>query len=157
MIRRIDRGLVAAVSAEAKQSARGRKNHNFHPGDEYPAHRLLNAVEPGSYITPHRHLDPNKDETMVCVAGRMGVLSFDEAGKVVEIITLAPGAETFGVDIPHGVYHTVLALEPGTVFVEAKSGPYLPLTEAEFAPWAPAEGSAGVKDFYRRLRALFPA
>ncbi len=156
MIRQIGRGLLIDLIAQAKQSARGRKNHNFHPGDEYPAHRLLNAVEPGSYITPHRHLDPNKDETMICVAGRMGVLSFDDAGKVVQIITLAPGEETFGVDIPHGVFHTVLALESGTVFVEAKSGPYRPLTEAEIAPWAPAERSPEARKFYQRLRALFP-
>jgi hypothetical protein len=34
----------------------------------------------------------------------------------------------------------VFALEPGTVFLEAKAGPYLPLSADEKAPWAPVEG-----------------
>ena len=48
-----------------------------------------------------------------------------------------------------------LALEPGTVFFEAKAGPYLPLAAEEKAPWAPAEGDPGVADYYAGLVALF--
>lgn len=155
MIRRIHRGLLTDLIAEAKQSARGRKNRNFHPTDDYPAHRLLNAVEPGSYIVPHRHLDPYKDETMICLSGRMGVLSFDEVGKVVEIVELSPGADNFGVDIPHGVFHTVLALESGTVFLEAKAGPYLPLQAPEMAAWAPREGDPAAGPQWMAWRRLF--
>jgi hypothetical protein len=47
-----------------------------------------------------------------------------------------------GVDIPHGTWHTLVALASGTVFFEAKAGPYVALSEAERAPWAPAEGSS---------------
>ncbi len=57
MIRFIDRALLDELSAEAKASPRLRKNRNFHPGDDYPAHRLLNAAEPETYIAPHCHLN----------------------------------------------------------------------------------------------------
>lgn len=141
MIQLIDAALLEAVSAEARQSPRGRKNRNFHRDDRQPAHRLLNAIEPGSYIMPHRHLDPDKDETMVVLRGTLGLLTFDDAGTLVDAVKMR-GFESgapVGVDMPYGTWHTVFALEPGTVFLEAKAGPYLPLAEAEKAPWALAE------------------
>lgn len=143
MIRLIDDALLDEVSAEARQSPRGRKNRNFHNNDAQPGHRLLNAIEPGSYIMPHRHLDPNKDETMVVLRGSLGLVTFDDQGMIVDALSIGDGGAAIGMDIPHGTWHTVFALEPGTVFLEAKAGPYLPLTADEKAPWAPAEGDSG--------------
>jgi hypothetical protein len=34
-----------------------------------------------------------------------------------------------------------VALEPRSVLFETKKGPYLPIDESDFAPWAPLEGS----------------
>lgn len=151
----IDQALLDSVSGEASRSPRQRKNRNFHADDAAPAHRLLNAIEPGSYLMPHRHLDANKDETMIVLRGRLGVVFFDELGQVQQTTVLAPMGPICGVDIPHGVYHTVLALDPGTVMVEAKGGPYLPLTEAERAPWAPAEGAPQAAAYALSLRERF--
>lgn len=154
MIRLIDDALLDDVSAEARASPRGRKNRNFHTDDAQPGHRLLNAMEPGSYIMPHRHLDPNKDETMVVLRGSLGLVTFDDAGAVVQTVKVSHDGTPMGMDIPHGTWHTVFALEPGTVFLEAKAGPYLPLTAAEKAPWAPAEGDPGAAAYLAGLRAL---
>ena len=151
----IDQALLDSVSLEASRSPRQRKNRNFHADDAAPAHRLLNAIEPGSYLMPHRHLDANKDETMIVLRGRLGVVFFDELSQVQQTAVLAPMGPICGVDIPHGVYHTVLALDPGTVMLEAKGGPYLPLAEAERAPWAPAEGAPEVAAYARSLRERF--
>lgn len=157
MITLIDTALIDAVSAEARAAPRGRKNRNFHPRDDYPGHRLLNAIEPGSYIAPHRHLDPTKDETMVVLRGALGLVAFDDAGAVALAQKVCAGgtADVLGIDIPHGTWHTVFALEPGTVFLEAKSGPYLPLTDAERAPWAPAENAPDAPAYLAGLRRLF--
>ncbi len=151
----IDQGLLDSVSGEARHSPRQRKNRNFHADDAAPAHRLLNAIEPGSYLMPHRHLDANKDETMLVLRGRLGVIFFDELGEVQQSAVLAPDGPVCGVDIPHGVYHTIVALDPGTVMFEAKAGPYLPLDEAERAPWAPAEGAAEAAAYARSLSERF--
>jgi hypothetical protein len=78
MITLIDDALLDAVCAEAAASPRRRKNRNFHPRDDHPGHRLLNAMQPDSYIPPHRHLDPNKDETFVVLRGSIGVVIFDD-------------------------------------------------------------------------------
>ncbi len=154
MIRLIDNALLDAVSAEARTSPRGRKNRNFHADDAQPGHRLLNAIEPGSYIMPHRHLDPNKGETMVVLRGALGLVTFDDAGAVTQTAKVSHGGTPMGIDIGHGTWHTVFALAPGTVFLEAKAGPYLPLTAEEKAPWAPAEGDPTAPAFLARLQAL---
>ncbi|WP_298438839.1 WbuC family cupin fold metalloprotein [Geobacter sp.] len=147
--------LLDEVSAQAAAAPRRRKNHNLHPSDDFCCHRLLNAIEPGSYIQPHRHLDPLKDESMVVLRGLLGVVSFDGEGNVTGTRVLRPGGEAVAVDIPHGEFHTVLGLAAGTVFFEAKAGPYLPLTAAEKAPWAPAEGDEAAPAYLDSLAALF--
>lgn len=154
-IRLIDAALLEAVAEAAKAAPRGRKNYNFHPNDGFPAHRLLNAVEPWSYIPPHRHASPEKGETMVVLRGKLGLVELDEDGAVLRATVLASGGETIGCDIPHGTFHTVLALEPGTVFLEAKAGPYQALGEHEIAAWAPREGAPEVPAYMAGLRALF--
>lgn len=154
MMRLIDNALLTEVIGEARNSPRGRRNRNFHHDDAQPANRLLNAIEPGSYVAPHRHLDPNKDETMVVLRGRLALVEFDAAGAATRALALGPGLDAIGVDIAHGTWHTVFALEPGTVFLEAKAGPYLPLTDEERAPWAPVEGDRQAGDYLSRLQAL---
>lgn len=156
MITLIDERLLDELCAAAAASPRRRKNHNFHPTDDHPAHRLLNAMQPGSYIAPHRHLDPNKDETFVVLRGLLGLLVFDDAGNVAKAVKVGAGGTggaAIGVDIPHGTWHTAIALLPDTVFLEAKSGPYLPFTAAERAPWAPAENSVEATAYLANLAA----
>ena len=155
MIALIDAALLDAVTAEAKASPRLRKNRNFHRADDEPAHRLLNAIEPGSYLMPHRHLEVHKDETFVVLRGRLGLVLFDDAGTVVQTAVVGPGAQALGVDIPRGTWHSAVALESGTVFLEAKAGPYRPLTAEERAAWAPAEGDPEAPGYLRRLCGLF--
>ncbi len=156
MVTLIDQALLDEVCAEAAASPRRRKNRNFHLLDDHPAHRLLNAMQPDSYIPPHRHLDPHKDETFVVLRGLLGLILFDDAGNVVRAARVGAGGEALGVDIPHGAWHTAVALEPDTVFLEAKAGPYRPLTDAERAPWAPGENSPDAAAYLETLRTRLP-
>jgi cupin fold WbuC family metalloprotein len=151
----IDRDFLERVSSQAKASPRRRRNHNFHASESDTCNRLLNAIEPDSYIQPHCHHDTAKDETLIVVRGRLGVIFFDERGAVSATAMLAPASESVGVNIPHGMYHTLVALEPGSVFFEAKAGPYAPLTPREKAPWAPAEGEPDASSYLADLKRLF--
>jgi len=138
----VDREALDRLSEEAKGRPRRRKNLDFHGDLEEPCHRLLNAVEPGSFVRPHRYLGANKDETLVAVRGRVALVTFDEAGEVTGIAELAPEGPAFAVNVPRGELHVLVALEPGSVVFEAKAGPYRPLTAEEVPAWAPEEGSA---------------
>lgn len=151
----IDSGLLDRVSEAARTSPRLRKNHNFHAHESDVSNRLLNAVEPGSYVVPHRHLDPNKDETFVVLRGRFGLVLFDDAGNVTHKVVLDEAGPVFGVTIPHGTFHGIVSLAPGSVFFESKAGPYAVLTPDERAAWAPAENDPAADIYRRRLEALF--
>ena len=153
----IDRKLLDRLSTQAGENPRLRKNWNIHESDDFCCHRLLNAIEPGSYIRPHRHLDPTKNETFLIVRGRLGVILFDEKGVVTETVLLAAGGETCGVDVLLGLYHSAVSLAPGTVFFEAKAGPYRPLLPEEQVAWAPVDGSAETVAYLASLKGLFGA
>jgi cupin fold WbuC family metalloprotein len=155
MITLIDDTLLDEVCAEAAASPRRRKNRNFHPTDSHPGHRLLNALMADTYIPPHRHLDPNKDETYIVLRGLLGLLEFDDAGAVTRTLKVGAHGTAIGVDVAHGTWHTAVALQDNTVFLEAKAGPYLPLTAEEKAPWAPPENAPGAAAYLEGLKALF--
>ena len=152
---RIDVALLEAASRQAAESPRLRKNHNFHASDDHPCNRLLNAIEPGSYVRPHCHIDASKDETILVLRGRVGVLEFDAAGEVSGSAVLEPAGQTMGINVPHGTFHSLLALAPGTVFFEAKAGPYAALLPAERPDWAPEEGSAEAARYLEWMHSHF--
>ncbi|WP_243369845.1 WbuC family cupin fold metalloprotein [Geotalea sp. SG265] len=149
----IDKILLDDLTEQARANPRLRKNHNLHPSDDFCCHRLLNAIEPHSYIRPHRHLDPVKDESFVIVRGRLGILTFGDDGTVLQATVLSAESGAIIADIPHGVFHTAVSLEPGTIFFEAKAGPYRQLTEAEIAPWAPEDGTPRAENYLAELMA----
>ena len=154
-VRLISQEILDTVTREATTTSRLRKNLNFHRHDESSCHRLLNAIEPNSYIPPHRHLGPEKDESIILLRGCLGVVFFDEGGNVSETAILTPGGVAVGVNIPHGEFHTFVSLESGTVFFESKAGPYRPLTAEERAPWAPGEGSDESDAYLAELRKIW--
>lgn len=142
---------LADLSARAAASPRLRANWNLHPTLEDPIQRLMNALEPGTYVRPHRH-EGDRWELFLALVGRAVVLSFDEAGRVSDRAEISSGGPSRGVEIPCGTWHTVAALDPGTVVFEVKPGPYLPPGENDFAAWAPPEGDAAcaaVESWYR--------
>ncbi|MGE5242590.1 MAG: WbuC family cupin fold metalloprotein [Bacteroidota bacterium] len=154
-IQLINQDLLDQVSAQAQASPRRRKNYNFHVSEIDVCNRLLNAIEPDSYIQPHCHYDAEKDESLVIVRGRVGVVFFDAHGAITSQAVLEPGGAAVGVNIAHGVFHTLVGLAPGSVFFEAKAGPYAPLTAREKASWAPAEGDPQAAAFLARMKQLF--
>ena len=54
--------LLDEVSSEAQESSRLRMNYNFHDTLDAPVQRMLNALEPGTYLPPHRHANPDREE-----------------------------------------------------------------------------------------------
>ena len=153
----ITREFLGKISSQAEQSPRLRKNYNFHRSDRDLCHRLLNAMEPESYIQPHRHLDINKDESLLVLRGKFGVIIFDDRGGIAEKAILDPSGDVIMTNIPRGIFHTLVCLEKGGVFFESKTGPFAPLTADEKAPWAPGEADQSAKDWLGNLKSNFPA
>lgn len=138
-----DDRMLDELTAQARVSPRRRANHNVHADLDEAVQRLFIAIEPGSYVRPHRHPEPGKWEFFLVLRGRMAALLFDRQGKVLQRQELSPGGLVHGFEIPPDTWHCVVALAPGSVFFEVKQGPYTPLKDKDFAPWAPAEGEPG--------------
>jgi cupin fold WbuC family metalloprotein len=150
----LDQTLITDLLSEAAASPRLRKNRNFHPADDALCHRLANALQPGTYVHPHRHMNENKAETMIMLAGELGVLIFDEAGQVLAKHRLIAGGEVFGINIEPKTFHAVVALTP-CVFFEAKAGPYIPVAPEELASWAPSAGDADSEKYLAWMAVQF--
>lgn len=151
----IDTAMLDGLSLEAAASPRLRMNRNFHTSADYPCHRLIIALEPGSYIPPHCHGNPAKDETILMLRGRIGVLLFDSEGQVTEARILDPAQGCLGLTIPHGTFHSFVALEPGSVLFESKAGPYAAPEGLERPSWAPLEQAPEAPAYLEKLRAHF--
>jgi cupin fold WbuC family metalloprotein len=148
-IQLLDRALIDSLIERALRSPRLRTNHNFHASAAENPHRFLNVMARGTYIAPHRHLNPPKSESFLVLEGRLAFFEFDDSGAIVSRRVL--GGETLGIDVQPGVWHTIAVLSPHAVCFEVKPGPYAPADDKEFAPWAPREGDPGVPEYQKKL------
>ncbi|PTL76699.1 WbuC family cupin fold metalloprotein [Vitiosangium sp. GDMCC 1.1324] len=151
----LSRSLVEEVAEASRTSPRRRITLPLHKSESEPLHRMLNVIQPDSYVRPHRHLEPPKPEAWVVLRGALAFFTFEEDGRVRDCLSLEAGGEQFGVDLVPGIYHGLVALVPDTVLFEVKSGPYAPAHDKSFAPWAPAEGTPEAVGFLARLREEF--
>jgi len=142
--------LVESVEA-SRESPRGRIILPLHKQGNDPLQRMLNALQPNSYIHPHRHA-VERGESLIVVSGTLLCLFFNDAGGVEQSFRLQAGSDLFGVDIDGGVWHCFMALEPDTVLFEVKPGPYNAETDKEFALWAPEECSPEAAGYLEALR-----
>ena len=147
----IDQKRLDLLSLEASATERRRKNLNMHDDYADPCQRLFNAMEPGTYVRPHRHLDPPRAECFLVVRGKMALVVFADDGQVEMIVPFGDGCETVAMDLPPAMWHTLVSLETGSIFFETKPGPYAPLSDKDFAPWSPVEGSGEARTFLANL------
>ena len=119
--------------------------------------RMLNAIEPGSVVPIHRH--QKTSETVVVLRGSVVEEYYDDAGVLVEsfvlgdchvadaprndVLDFAPDNDVldfaprndvpmaYALNIPAGQWHTLRALESGTVILEMKDGAYEPIGPAD--------------------------
>lgn len=122
---KITQALLDKLTEQAKASPRLRMNYDLRNSAEDNSQRMLNAIEPGSPLPIHRH--QKSSETVVCLRGRLVEEFYDEQDRMcTEAIELSPNGPVVALNIPIGQWHTVRALESGTVILECKDGPYEP-------------------------------
>ena len=138
---------LETLSGKAQTVARLRANLNVHPQLEDPIQRLFNAMEPGTYVRPHRHARKNGWELMMCIKGAFSILLFDDSGTVLNRIDLASDSGNLAVEIPAFAWHIVVSHRPGTVMFEVKPGPYTVVDDKDFAAWAPPEFDPSTERF----------
>lgn len=89
---------------------------------------MVNVLMTETVIPIHRHNDTS--ETVVICRGAVREEFYNDRGEKIAEFVLKAGGECPGVQVPMGMYHTCVCLEPGSVIFEAKDGAYDPeLTE----------------------------
>jgi cupin fold WbuC family metalloprotein len=142
---------------QAAVSPRRRQHRNIHSDYADPCQRFFNAIEPDSYLRPHRHGPTQGAETLIAVRGVMALVAFDDQGEIKQIQRLGGGAGAInpnvaiGTEIPPGQWHTVVSLASGSVLLEVKAGPFDPNDPKVPAPWAPEEGTPDGVVYLKRL------
>ena len=126
----INQTILDKLTEEAKASPRLRMNMDLRNSAEDQSQRMLNAIEPGSPLPIHRH--QKTSETVVCLRGRLIEEFYDDLERTcTERIELSPNGPVMALNIPAGQWHTVQALESGTVILEMKDGKYEPIQDCD--------------------------
>ncbi len=150
-----DNQYLDDLTSQAKAGSRLRQHRNIHQSYQDSCQRLFNAIEPGSYICPHRHTTELREELLIAIRGSMALVTFDDQGSVTDILRF--GAEknegdlAAGAKVVSSTWHTVIALETGCLLLEIKAGPFDPNQPKDLAPWAPQEGSQDAKGYLQYL------
>ena len=127
---KITQAILDDLTAKAKVSERLRMNLDLRDSDTDGSQRMLNAIEPDSFLPIHIH--QKTSETMICLRGKLRVEYYDELERTcTDSFIIEPGGPNVAVSIPAGVWHTVHALESGTCILEMKNGGYEPLGEED--------------------------
>jgi cupin fold WbuC family metalloprotein len=143
-LRTISYDLLTGLAAQADASPRLRTNFNFHEGAESLVQRLIIQMRRGTYIRPHRHYDMRKWEMTLALSGVFEIMIFEDDGTLRERVRLEPNSAVMALELLPQTWHCYLPLSEHAAFFEIKEGPYDPAHITQFAPWAPAEGEAGV-------------
>lgn len=143
------------LTDDAKGNLRKRQHRNIHQSYVDPCQRLFNAIEPGSYIHPHRHAADPRDELLIAIRGLMALVTFDDQGAVIGVVHFGANSNgvglTVGTEVPASTWHTVIALEPSCILLEVKAGPFDPNQPKDLALLAPDEGSVTATEYLKKL------
>ena len=140
-IQLINSHLLSGLYDKAASSERLRQAFDLRTTPEDGSQRMLNALQPGTKVSIHRHL--NSAETNICIEGCLDVIFYEELPTVesggpvhdgeravdetafqeVTRFRLCPREKQYGIQIPKMAWHTIEVYEPSTIF-EAKDGKY---------------------------------
>lgn len=137
----INQELLRHLHFEALANGRRRMNFDLRTTPEDNSQRMLNALEVGTHVPIHRHL--NTSETVICLEGCLDWIFYEElpnmdvGGPVHDGETatdesqfmetsrfrVCPREGQYGIQVPLGTWHSVIVHEASTI-LEAKDGKY---------------------------------
>jgi cupin fold WbuC family metalloprotein len=139
-------GLVACIGNDEIQCIRlalaetpkRRARINVHQNSTDTLHEMFIAIERGSYIRPHMHL--NKIESFHLVEGEVSVVIFNQLGDISQVVELSrsDASKSFFYRLSAPFFHTLIIRSEILIMHEVTNGPFNEneTIYAEFAPSA---------------------
>lgn len=120
----IDNELIEKMFEEAATHPRKRAYLDLRNDADEASQRMLVAVLPSDVKEViHRHRTTS--ESLAVLKGNMTEIFYNEEGKETMRFTLDPSIGQYALQVPKGVFHTLIANTP-SVFIESKAGKYAP-------------------------------
>lgn len=127
----IGENIISDIHQQAMDSPRLRMNYNIHESLDEDIHKLLNSLQVGTIMPIHRHLHPPKKETFVLLDGSLEVIKYNDNKSVAEKIVMSRNNGNIICEIMPDEWHSFNVLEPNTLILEIKKGPYLPFQDID--------------------------
>ncbi|TNE73369.1 cupin fold metalloprotein, WbuC family [bacterium] len=142
----IEQGLQASRVSERKRMVLP-----VHRSQDAIVQRIVNFLQPGTYIRPHKHPREHASESVYIERGAISLLIWDDEGNLLESHWMHYNSPEKLIDIEPNVWHSMLVWYPDTVLLEFKRGPYDTQEDKYFAPWSPEEGTVEAEAFLQDL------
>jgi len=124
----IDNALLDDLLERAMTDPRKRVSLDLRNSAEDASQRMLNALQPSSFVDIHRH--PSTAESVIVLKGSVTEIYYDDKGTEYARYELSPARGKYALQIPAGTWHTLIPREPSVIF-EAKDGKYNPVSGSE--------------------------
>jgi cupin fold WbuC family metalloprotein len=129
---------IARLRAAVRDAPKRRARINAHPGNGDALHEMIIAIEPASYIRPHRH--PGKSEAFHIIEGEVDIVIFGDDGEIERVVPLGEkgGQHPFYYRMSEPRFHTLVIRSALLIVHEITNGPFLP-EGTIYAAFAPAD------------------
>ena len=127
---KLDNNLFDQILLKAQESPRRRMTYDLRTSSSDGSQRMLNVLMADTVVPIHRHVDTS--ETVIVCRGKVREEFYDDQGNKTAEFVLEAGGDWPAVQVPMGMYHTLVCLEDGSVIFEAKDGAYDPVKTEEF-------------------------
>ncbi len=147
----LDDDIIQKGMDTSRNSPRKRIIMPIHRKQDAQVQRMLNFLQPGTYIRPHKHPLSHATESIIVLKGAIRFFIFDSDGNIEHIFNLNDRPVKNLIDFEPGIWHSFIVLEKDTILFEVKRGPYDAETDKVFAQWAPEEFSSEGEKFLNIL------
>lgn len=106
----------------------------LHKNSESKLHDMVILERSGTYSPPHKHLD--KEDSLLIIEGRLGVVVYNDDGTVYDCCILEPN-QTLMYKVGIMMYHAVIAMTDTVIYHETKPGPFIYETDSIYPSWGP--------------------
>ena len=147
----VGRGELDFLTSKIHESSRGRVRLCTHKANEDKLHEMFIGFTDATYIRPSKHL--GKDESLHVLGGSGDYVFFDEAGAVVDVVSLGEydSGYQFYCRIPESVNHALVLNSTSMMIHETTSGPFR-REDTVFTDWSPEEETPEVAAYVAGIK-----